>query len=58
MRRFGLLLLAAAVLGAAVPVLAVSESAPDDVEHNRRLLEKYRADPDHYARLLREKSWI
>ena len=53
-RRFGFLLLAAALLGAAVPVLAVSEAAPDDLEHNRRLLERDRADPDHYARLLRD----
>ena len=54
MRRFGFLLLAAALVGAAVPVLAVSEAAPDDLEHNRRLLERDRADPDHYARLLRD----
>ena len=42
------------LLGAAVPVLAVSDAAPDDSEHNRRLLDRYRADPDHYARLLRD----
>ncbi len=55
MRRFGLLL-ATALLGAALPVLAVSDSAPppDDLDHNRRLLERYRSDPDHYARLLRD----
>ncbi|HVS37338.1 MAG TPA: hypothetical protein VMS17_17385 [Gemmataceae bacterium] len=53
MRRF-LPLLLIAVLGAAVPVLAVSEPASDELEHNRRLLERYRADPDHYARLLRD----
>jgi hypothetical protein len=53
MRRFGLLLLAT-LLAAALPVLAVSESAPDDLDHNRRLLERYRADPEHYARLLRD----
>ncbi len=56
MRRFGLPLLATVLLGAALPVLAVSDSAPptDDLDHNRRLLERYRADPDHYARLLRD----
>jgi hypothetical protein len=54
MRRFGPLLLAIALLGAALPVLAVSESALDDLDHNRRLLDKYRADPDHYARLLHD----
>ncbi len=53
MRRF-VPLLAAILLGAVVPVLAVSGPAPDEVEHNRRLLDRYRADPDHYARLLRD----
>ena len=53
MRRF-LPLILAVLLGAAVPVLAVSDGAPDDAEHNRRLLDRYRADPDHYARLLRD----
>ena len=53
MRRFIPLFLAV-LLGAAVPVLAVSDAAPDDAEHNRRLLDRYRADPDHYARLLRD----
>jgi hypothetical protein len=53
MRRFGLLLLVM-LLGAALPVLAVSESAPDDLDHSRRLLDRYRADPEHYARLLRD----
>ncbi len=53
MRRF-VPLLAAILLGAVVPVLAVSDPAPDEVEHNRRLLDRYRADPDHYARLLRD----
>jgi len=35
-------------------VLAVPESAPDELDHNRRLLERYRADPEHYARLLQD----
>ena len=56
MRRFGPLLLITALLGAALPVLAVTDPAPppDDLDHNRRLLDRYRADPDHYARLLRD----
>ena len=55
MRRFGPLLLVAVLLGAALPVLAVTDPAPppDDLDHNRRLLDRYR-DPDHYARLLRD----
>jgi hypothetical protein len=51
MRRFGPILLTL-LLGAGLPVLAVSESAPDELDHNRRLLERYRADPEHYARLV------
>jgi hypothetical protein len=54
MRRFGLPFLAVMLLGAALPVLAVPESAPDELQHNRRLLEQYRADPEHYARLVRD----
>src|SRR4051794_7244310 len=52
MRRFVPLLLTATLLGAALPVLAVPDAAPDDLEHNRRLLDRYRADPDHYNRLV------
>jgi hypothetical protein len=53
MRRFGPVLLTL-LLGAALPVLAVPESAPDQLDHNRRLLERYRADPEHYTRLLQD----
>ncbi len=35
-------------------MLAVSESTSDDADHNRKLLEQYRTDPDHYARLVRD----
>ncbi|HBI45145.1 MAG TPA: hypothetical protein DDY78_20150 [Planctomycetales bacterium] len=52
MRRFGLLLMM--LIAAALPVLAVSESAPEDLDHNHRLLDRYRADPEHYARLVRD----
>ena len=54
MRRFGPLLLATVLLGTAIPVLAVSGPSGDELEHNRRLLARYRAEPDHYARLLRD----
>ena len=38
---------------AAIPVLAVSGPSSDELEHNRRLLERYyHAEPAHYARLL------
>jgi hypothetical protein len=53
MRRFSSLLLTLLV-GAMVPVVAGSDSAPSETEHNRRLLDQYRADPDHYDRLLRD----
>jgi hypothetical protein len=46
-----LALLAAAV--AALPAVAVPGGG-DPLEHNRELLEKWRADPDHYARLQRD----
>jgi hypothetical protein len=45
-----LVLLVAAA--AALPALAVPDG--DAQEHNRELLEKWRADPDHYARLQRD----
>lgn len=56
MRRFGPLLLATILLGAALPGPAVTDSAPppEDLDHNRRLLDRYRADRDHYVRLLRD----
>ncbi len=53
MRRFGPVLLML-LFGAVLPVLAIPESAPDELDHNRRLLERYRADPEHYARLLQD----
>ena len=42
------------VLGAAIPALAVPGQVPDEVERNRRLLESWRSDPEHYARLRRD----
>src|SRR6266852_2479562 len=43
-----------AILVAAAPVLAVAETSEEDVLVNRRLLDKWRRDPDHYARLKRD----
>jgi len=36
------------------PVLLAADTAPDDLEHNRRLLEWLRRDPEHYQRLERD----
>jgi hypothetical protein len=52
MRRCSLLVLLAAAV-AALPAAAVPDGG-DALEHNRELLEKWRADPDHYARLQRD----
>jgi hypothetical protein len=41
-------------LAAAIPALAVPEPTADELERNRRLLESWRTDPDHYARLRRD----
>ncbi len=53
MRRWSLLVLLGA-LAAALPAAAVPDGSGDALEHNRELLEKWRADPDHYARLQRD----
>jgi hypothetical protein len=50
MRPLGRLLFLAALL-TAVPWLALADSGADDLEQNRRQLEKWRRDPEHYARL-------
>src|SRR5437763_8920743 len=52
MRRWSLLVLLGAA-AAALPAVAVPQGG-DSLEHNRELLEKWRADPDHYARLQRD----
>ena len=45
-----LLILASALLFLAAPLAAaLSEVTPEDLEQNRRLLEKIRSDPDHYG---------
>ena len=52
MRRWSLLVLLGAA-AAALPAVAVTQGG-DTLGHNRELLEKWRADPDHYARLQRD----
>jgi hypothetical protein len=42
------------VLGAVIPALATTGPPADDLERNRRLLDAWRADPEHYARLRRD----
>jgi hypothetical protein len=54
MRSRRALLVLFAIVVAVIPVLAVPESTPDDLERNRRLLDAWRADPEHYARLRRD----
>src|SRR5216683_5219356 len=59
MRSVWRLLLLTASLAGGVQALALSDApTPEDpqtvVEHNRRLLEKWRTDPDHFARLQRD----
>ncbi len=52
MRRWSLLVLLGVMTAALPAVAALGEG--DALEHNRELLEKWRADPDHYARLQRD----
>lgn len=49
-RLFGLLVL----VGVGLPMLTATEPAPEDLERNRRLLDIWRADPDHFHRLQRD----
>src|SRR5262249_4179371 len=47
------------VVGAVLLLVAAllnADSGSDDVEHNRRLLEKWRKDPEHYQYLRRNLS--
>ena len=54
MRRWQRWLWLTTLLAAASPLVALSDSAPDQVEHNRRRLEKIRTDPDRYALLVHD----
>src|SRR5690242_1822023 len=51
MQRWGSLLV---LLGALALPAAAAPDGGDALQHNRELLEKWRADPDHYARLQRD----
>ena len=44
----------ALILAAWIVGVAVGAGEHDELERNRRLLERWRADPDHYARLQRD----
>jgi hypothetical protein len=54
MRSAWRMLLLIGVLALAAPVLAVVEPTPEELANNRRLLEKWKADREHYARLREE----
>jgi hypothetical protein len=54
MRPVGRLLLLTLLLAGAVPAVSLPEPTPEELEANRRLVERYRADPEHYARLKRD----
>jgi hypothetical protein len=54
MRPVGCLLLLTLLLAGAVPAVSLPEPTPEELEANRRLVERYRADPEHYARLKRD----
>jgi hypothetical protein len=47
-------ILTLAVLLSGLPWLAQADWGPDELEHNRRLLEKWRSNPEHDARLRRD----
>lgn len=51
MRFWRRMLIGAVVLLLLAPLALEADSATDDVEHNRRLLDKIRKDPEHYERL-------
>jgi hypothetical protein len=41
-------------LAVALPLMVWADAGADELEQNRRLLEKWRRDPEHYARLRRD----
>src|SRR5205085_922617 len=54
MRPVGRLLLLTILLAGAAPAVSLPEPTPEELEANRRLLERYRADPEHFTRLKRD----
>jgi hypothetical protein len=46
------LILLAGILAGAAPLLALTDPSPDELAENRQRLEKWRANPKQYARLL------
>jgi hypothetical protein len=54
MRSYGLFLLLTAAAALAAPVLALPEPAADEARSNRQRLDRWRANPDHLARLKRD----
>ena len=51
MHATGRLFVLLAAVALAVPALADPEPTPEDLQRNRQLLDKWRADPEHYLRL-------
>src|SRR5262245_57510466 len=47
-----ILFLLASFLVMTLPLRAVPEPGPQEIEHNRRLLEKYQGHPEKYAQLV------
>jgi hypothetical protein len=54
MRPVGRLLLLIVLLAGAAPAVSLPQPSPEELEANRRQLERWRADPEHYARLKRD----
>jgi hypothetical protein len=54
MRRSGLLLIVLGLFAAGAAPPSGPQPPPDDLEQNRRLLDKWRNDPEHFQRLLRD----
>ena len=49
-----ILTIAGMLLAAGAPLLALSDPSPEELEQNRRLLDKARQQPEHYDRLVQD----